>query len=291
MTHRLLFLLFLCLLSSSIRAQDTLKKDWAKIQATFLDTELPDSVKYKSNELFIRSLKSYLESTDPTHDLPPELTRVSVQKSPDGSFRIYTWALLLQGGAYRHYGLFQLISRKENRVILLTDKSDELKNPDTKICFASNWFGAIYYKIIPKSTGKKHRYVLLGMNANNELSRKKIIEVVSIDSRGEPQFGAPLFVTPKKTFSRIVMEYNAQAVVSLKYDESSGRIIFDHLSPSNLSLSGQFRYYGPDLSYDAFRFSGGRLIYEQDIDARNSGENKGKLVKPPKNGLSDPEKR
>jgi hypothetical protein len=46
-------------------------------------------------------------------------------------------------------------------------------------------------------------------------------------------------------------------------------IVFDHLSPANESYTGNYQYYGPDLSFDALRFENGIWELKENIDVRN----------------------
>jgi len=46
-------------------------------------------------------------------------------------------------------------------------------------------------------------------------------------------------------------------------------IVFDHLSPSKPSLVGVYEFYGPDFSYDGYKFEKGMLELYPDIDIRN----------------------
>ena len=63
-------------------------------------------------------------------------------------------------------------------------------------------------------------------------------------------------------------------------------IVFDHLSPRSDSQKGQFQYYGPDMSFDAFVFEKGKWTYKKDVDARNDTENEGKVTRKPEMGLT-----
>ena len=46
-------------------------------------------------------------------------------------------------------------------------------------------------------------------------------------------------------------------------------IMFDHLSPSRPSYTGNYEYYGPDFSYDGFRFEKDAWVLTEQIDMRN----------------------
>ena len=54
------------------------------------------------------------------------------------------------------------------------------------------------------------------------------------------------------------------------YDDKEEMIIFDHLSPTNSLFRGEYRFYGPDFSYDAYEVTRDGWKYKEDIDFRPS---------------------
>jgi hypothetical protein len=52
----------------------------------------------------------------------------------------------------------------------------------------------------------------------------------------------------------------------LRYNAKQDMIILDHLAPPEPRFTNMFHYYGPDFSYDAFIFRGGKWILQSDID-------------------------
>ena len=85
----------------------------------------------------------------------------------------------------------------------------------------------------------------------------------------ELKFGYPLFKSKTQVANRVIFEYSSKVVMTLKYDETSDQIVFDHLSPSQPTLSGHYEFYGPDFSYDAFRFENNSWFYKAAIDIKN----------------------
>jgi len=69
---------------------------------------------------------------------------------------------------------------------------------------------------------------------------------------------------------RILFEYSARVQMSLRWIDSKKMIVFDHLSPTKASLTGNYQYYGPDFSFDALRFENGTWELVEDVDVRNS---------------------
>jgi len=57
--------------------------------------------------------------------------------------------------------------------------------------------------------------------------------------------------------------------MSLQWNEKMNMIIFDHLSPSKPSYTGNYQFYGPDFSYDGLEVVNGYWDLVEDIDIRN----------------------
>jgi hypothetical protein len=95
---------------------------------------------------------------------------------------------------------------------------------------------------------------------------------VHFDFWNNPDFGMPVFLDDKKRKkTRVVFSFNAQAVMLLRFNKKKKMIVFDHLSPASPSQKGQFRYYGPDFTYDGFQFKKGKWNYRSNLDLRNPG--------------------
>ena len=61
---------------------------------------------------------------------------------------------------------------------------------------------------------------------------------------------------------RVIFEYSENTVMSLKYHENIGKIVFDFLVPASSKLKGVYEYYGPSLNrFDAFFVEKGKWIY------------------------------
>ena len=107
--------------------------------------------------------------------------------------------------------------------------------------------------------------------------------MVYFNEKGFPKFGDGIFLSENgKVKKRILFEYKAGVVMHLRYNEESNVIIFDHLSPSDPNLEGQFEFYGPDFSYDMFEFKEGKWNYVKEIDARNGKDKTDKYFHPPR---------
>lgn len=198
--------------------------------------------------------------------------------SEDRYFRILNWNVRLDDGRFKYHCLVQT----KTKTIDLIDKTEEIRNPEAAGLTPSKWYGAHYYEIVKVKRRKKTYYTLLGWKGNDRLTTKKVIEVFRFSAKDELQLGDNVFDMAGKSPKRVIFEYAAEVSMSLKYDPQQKRIIFDHLSPRSSDLAGQFQFYSPDLSYDAFRLKKGKWKFEEDIDARNPGNIRDKQFKEPK---------
>ncbi|MBL0341979.1 MAG: hypothetical protein IPP71_14245 [Bacteroidetes bacterium] len=203
---------------------------------------------------------------------------VSILKSPDGLMRIYTWIVPSRiEGTFKYYGVVQRINIKtgEMKLIGLVELKSIPEEAELAELKYDTWFGAIYYEIIEKNIGKNKYYFLLGWQGNDRLTTRKLIDVIYFDSWNNLTFGAPVFKDEtKKLKQRVIFEYTTEAVMLLRYEKKKKMIVFDHLSPSSPSLKGQYRYYGPDFTYDAYHFKKGFWNYRKNLEMRNSNDSK-----------------
>ena len=88
------------------------------------------------------------------------------------------------------------------------------------------------------------------------------------DKDGVPAFGGEFQLELQKV-KRMILEYSAQLVVSIKFDEKLQMIVLDHLAPFETMFTGNYRFYGPDGSYDGLKFEKGSFLLQKDVDARN----------------------
>ncbi len=252
-----------------------LQEDTLRIYFDSLAKQSDDSVKFQLNNQILETFKRVLFDNK-SFDYIFTLSHIGILKSPDNIFRIYNWNIALNDGTYKYYGFIQYFYKKEKKNIIyeLFDKSDEIKNPQTAQLTNLNWFGALYYEIILKKSGKHQYYTLLGWDGNNDFSKKKLIDVLYFTNKGKPYFGKNIFIINKKKKTRIIFEYSYLSTMTLRYNDNLKMIVFDHLEPSKPSLKGQYQYYGTDFSYDGLYYKKGKWIMQQHIDVRNPKKKK-----------------
>lgn len=219
------------------------------------------------NYTFIRTLVSALKVPNSYAYNFDSLKTVSIMRSPDNKFRIFSWFVMNDDGSYRFFGTLQMNTGGKLLLYPLEDYSPLLKNPEDSVTDNHKWYGAQYYKIIPV-TGTNPYYILLGWKGNTVKTTKKVIEVLSFKN-GKPQFGMPVFNGNKKSRNRVVFEYNRQASMLLRHVPEQNLIVFDHLAPPDDKLKNQPDTYGPDLSYDGYKLLNGKWQYKENLDMRN----------------------
>jgi hypothetical protein len=200
----------------------------------------------------------------------------------DSSFRIFTWQVYLMREVKipaqysrtgrdtffekpfsRYYGVIQIRS-KECKIFPLFDAADTLSYGTQQVLGPNNWLGEIYYNMIEKSAGGKNYYTLFGYQVVDQLTRRKIIDILTFDHAGKPHFGAPEFyfkyddstaVKKYDTLSRFSMEYKWDAQTVLNYDSDLEMIVFDHVAPPSDIAKGATFTYVPDGTYEGFLWS------------------------------------
>jgi hypothetical protein len=134
-----------------------------------------DSEKNRTNRL----LASYLYETiqlPGAYTYPfSNLKSIGFIDSPDGLIRIINWNVEQDDNTHRYFGyILRLDEKKKNvQVIELIDNSFMLPPQPTDVLDAENWYGALYYKIIPFEKGSKTMYTLLGWDGATSASNFK----------------------------------------------------------------------------------------------------------------------
>jgi len=229
-----------------------------------------------ADESLRRMLKSALLKPEAFNYPFTSVKAMSTIQSPDKQFRLFNWNIPLDDGASRYSCLIVThdAKTKMSKVFELK-QAEKIAHPESANLSDKNWLGALYFEIVPVKTGKQVYYVLLGWDANTDLSNRKIAETLQFQS-GRPKFGLPVFKSEKKTTKRLVFEYKEDAIFSLGYYPELKSIVFDHLGPLHPSLEGQYSQYVPLQTFDAYVLNKGKWEFKADIDFRRSKKEKDK---------------
>lgn len=278
----LLILLILCAAGTKTHAQHsfdltnvpTLKKyeDSLKLMSELLYNATNDQERLLENSRFIKTLVSALK-TPASFNYPfDSLKRITVLKSTDNTFKIFSWYVPNDNGSYRFFGTIQIASKDGKlKMFPLIDDTINFKDVN-QITGNKNWYGARYYQIVPVLiNGRQPYYILIGWKGNNAKTSKKVIDILSFDKAGEPVFGKTVFDGLKGTAAknRIVFEYNKLNSMTLTMDKRVNMIVFDHLAPFSAEMEGNFEFYASDLSFDAYKLLGGRLKLVENVEMKN----------------------
>lgn len=247
------------------RAQDSLIRISEETSNATTNTE-----RFANNAQFIKTLVNALKVTSSFNHNFDSLKRISIIKSPDKSFRIFSWYLPVDDGSYRFFGAIQMATKDGKlKLFPLIDGTEQLKDLNA-VTSNKNWYGANYYEVVPvAAAGKPTYYVLIGWKGNNAKTSKKVIDILSFEN-GEPTFGKRVFDHKGLTDrNRIIFEYNKLNSMTLTMDKSVNMIVYDHLVPFNPEMAGNFEFYASDLSFDAYKITGGKLKLVENVELKN----------------------
>ncbi len=212
-----------------------------------------------------QKVDSIFKVSDPFKADLSAMQNVGSVMSDDGKLRIVSWNSRNENGVFEYCNYF--IYKKKSKSQPTVSKfycSEAFKPADRGKYNSSNWYGCLYYKAVAVKGG----YMLLGYQTYRDISRVKLIEPLKIDNN-RFTLGDRVFYLGKNPQDRAVFEYSDNAVMSIDYDASARRFVFDHLSPENPNLKGMFQYYGPDFTYDAMTLKKKRWMLKEDIDIKN----------------------
>ena len=229
-----------------------------------------DSIRISANDKVIHFMEAVLKYKDSFAFPFDSLLSIAHLTAPDKSFRIYNWILPAKNGTFKYFGYFQQYNKKSRLTIVipLKDASDKIEKAEKSTTGPEKWYGCLYYKILMNKFLGKRYYTLLAWKGYDFRSTKKVIDVLHFVNN-KPKFGLAMFKVKKELKSRLIFQYSAQAVVSLRYVEEEKAIVYDHLSPPSDNLKGQYEFYGPDFTYDALKFKRGKWFLTELFQAKN----------------------
>lgn len=204
--------------------------------------------------------------------------------APDGKFRCFSWNIAYADGTHAYRGAMVVSHEGRNSVHRLNDGASAVRgDAQAKRNGPENWYGALYYAVVPCVVGKSKYYTLLGWRGVDGLETRKVIEVLSFNGP-TPVFGAPLFQEGRTRHFRKIYAYSALSTMSLQWEPENKAILLDHLSPERPDLKGIPAFTVPDLSFDAYVWYKEKWHYMRDVDTR-ARSTKAPPVKPVEKGL------
>ena len=232
-----------------------------------IDLSENDSITYSINEKIKQEVLEFAETDSNFYKISIGSSRIGSVISPDSKLKIISWNYKLQDNAFAYEAvIIKNSNKKKPKVKVWSISSKEAFKPtENKTYNSKNWYGSLYYNIIPW----KGDYILLGYSTYNNISKVKVIDFLSLEKK-RPTFGQKVFKKGNKTYSRMVFEYSFMANMSLVYNSETKEFVFDHLSPEEPSMKGLYQYYGPDFSVDVMHEKGKYWEYKSDVDVRNN---------------------
>ena len=258
-------------------SQQSNSEEWLKKQEVILKNHFDslnnaqnDQQRLNINKSIILIFKEVIKNEQSFEYPFDSVQNAGILVSPDNQLKIYNWNLPFDNGLHEYFCFIQYKTKNDKILHFeLRDTSGSIENPEDAIINYPDWYGALYYKIIPiKTRFNEKYYTLLAYDMNDYLTNKKIVEVLRFDNKNKPVFGASIFKNRKTISNRLVFEYGEFATMTLKYEEDKEMIVYDHLSPSNPKYEGQYEFYGPDFSYDGLKYENGIWNTYYDLDLR-----------------------
>ncbi len=223
-----------------------------------------DSIYAVMNELLQRkvSLEYAFKSTEGLKKLV----------SSDGRVAVYSWCYMIDEEHLVFSGIVQRRGARGMEIYPLKAQQQPFVPKDNRTLNADEWYGALYFDIFPFRSKQGKAYLLLGWSQNVPSLTMKTIDVLWFDEEGA-HFGLPAFEVLKEEFlSRVVFQYSREVSMTLLYEAHNRRFVFDHLAPVNSGFVGDYRYYAPDSSYDAYKKKSLKRtwLFQQNVDVENN---------------------
>jgi hypothetical protein len=231
-------------------------------------------------ELANATFKDYLFETiqlEGAFDYPfASLKTIGTIKSPDNTFRLYNWNVEQDDHTNKYFCyILRFDDKKKNwKIIELKDQSSTLPSQPDDFLDEENWYGALYYKIIPVEKSNKTYYTILGWDGSSAITNTKLIDVLTFSGNNHVKLGSPIFKLKDGIHKRLFFEHSKRAFMTLNYDQERKRIIYDHLSPETSNLEGFREFYVPDFTYDELKFSNNKWQLKEDVIGVNVATNK-----------------
>lgn len=198
-----------------------------------------------------------------------QLKRMKTLFSENKKVKVCTYNVQFDGFKQAFYGA--VITPGENnvaKVYSLIDQTEKVRSPGRATLSNEKWYGAVYIDMVENTVRDRTYYTLIGYKGHDEFVKTRVLDVMYFQNK-RLRFGAPIFKNDRISRHRMIYQYAAGATMMMRYDRKLKLIVMDNLAPAQSFYRGVYRYYGPDFSYNAYRFKKGIWELQQDIDLRN----------------------
>ncbi|NPA37191.1 MAG: hypothetical protein GXO47_10125 [Chlorobi bacterium] len=227
-----------------------------------------DDRKKEVNEEVLKRLRILWKTKENFDNYFPGLTRMKTIFSGDKKIKICTYGIIFSDFSNLFYGAVIQNDDKDLKVFELIDKTAIIRSPSRVSLPNTKWYGAIYLDIIETRYQKKTYYTLLGYKGQDEFVKTRVVDVLWF-AGNKPRFGAPVFKNDRVTYNRLIFKYSTGANMVLRYDAEKKMIVMDNLESSDSMYKDVYRFYGPDFTYNGYKFEKGKWVLYEDIDLRN----------------------
>ncbi|MBI9063178.1 MAG: hypothetical protein JEZ14_14450 [Marinilabiliaceae bacterium] len=199
-----------------------------------------------------------------------QFKRMKTLFSQDKKVKICTYNVQKEGFTHDFYGaVIRPAKNNVSQVYSLIDQTNKIRSPERASLSNEKWFGAVYIDLVETVVSDRTYYTLLGYKGNDEFVKTRVLDVMYFQNN-RLRFGSSIFKNGRLTRHRMIYKYSAGATMMMRYDRKLKMIVMDNLAPAQSFYRGVHRYYGPDFSYNAYRFKKGYWELKQDIDLRNA---------------------
>jgi len=243
-----------------------LYEDTIRIYGDSLINSLTQENRTIASYRMIKTLTSALKIKNSFYYKWDERLPWTIVSPEDGTFKIFTWYDRNDEDLYRFFGTIQ-IKCDTLKMFPLIDYSDFIDHQEDINVDNRNWLGALYYGIKTVKDKKKTYYTLFGWDGNNITSNRKIMEIFSLNKKGFPRFGAPIIdMGNGKILNRLILDYAEDASISLNFNTTENKVMYDHIKPTGEDMEGFFGNYIPDGTYEGFYWKKGKWRHVDNID-------------------------
>lgn len=245
------------------------KEDSMMVQARNISAGREVTDRFLADSIFTRMFVRALKTKNSFYYPFDSLLNVSKLYSPDSTFRIYTWQMVINENRIRQHGAIQMRTPDGSfKRFVLIDKSDVTKNVADTIGNNEGWMGALYYKILQNTYNGRTYYTLLGFDEHSIRSNRKVIDILEFVN-GEPVFGNPVFYFENsnvynRSMARFILEYKKEAAARLTYDQELGAIVYDELVSESGDPKKKWTMV-PDGEYEGFKWINGKWVHVTNV--------------------------
>lgn len=210
--------LFLSLFFLSLQSQSLDSLAYAYAQGSSIDTIY--DYRKKCMDQFHPVIRELIE-TDPVTARNANYINYTGDLTQD--LHLYTYSFRVHSGFFQYF----LILDYQGQIDTFSQRSRSIvpvSNAETYPL--KDWYGALYYNMIPKKVEGMDYYFLLAFRDLDHRRDEKMVDVLYRDE-GQWKLGKEGFFDEDET--RYSLLYAQQAAVKLNYNQDEGMIVHDHL--------------------------------------------------------------